>query len=97
MGIISSGVKALTKSGAKKAAPKATKKARPKLKEDPVDIAFTAGVAVPGLGLTAIANQKAVNSMEANRAKRQSDLASARGKPGSRAIGADKFGWAGRR
>lgn len=102
MGIVKSGLKALTKGGAKKA-PKAAAKKAPKAPKKPISQAQKDKWLIEGAILTpligaeaAILNQQSAQ-LEANRAKRQAELAAARGKPGSRAIGADKFGWAGRR
>ena len=93
MGIVSSGVKKLTRGAVKKTAKKTAAKARPKYKPSPTDIAFTAGVAVPGLGLTGLANLQARNNQD------QSIAAAKRAKEArSRlATGAKKFGPRGRR
>lgn len=99
MGIISSGVKALTKGGVRKA-PKAAAKKAPK---KPISQAqkdkwmIEGAILTPLLGAEAAILSTQKRQMEDNRAKRQADLEAARGKSGSRAIGADKFSWAGRR
>ena len=102
MGIISSGVKALSKRVVKKAPAKAAKKA-PKALKKPISQAQKDKWMIEGAILTPLVGAEAAilstqkRQMEDNRAKRQADLESARSKSGSRAIGADKFGWAGRR
>lgn len=99
MGIVSSGVKALTKGGVRKA-PKAAAKKAPK---KPISQAQKDKWMIEGAFLTPLVGAEAAilstqkRQMEDNRAKRQADLESARSKSGGRAIGADKFGWAGRR
>lgn len=100
MGIISSGVKALTKGGVRKAPKAAAKKAAPKkpISQKQKDAWMIEGaILTPLVGAEAAILSTQKRQMEDNRAKRQADLASARGKSGSRSIGADKFGWAGRR
>ena len=102
MGIVKSGLKALTKGGAKKA-PKAAAKKAPKAPKKPISQAQKDKWLIEGAILTPLVGAEAAilstqkRQMEDNRAKRQAELEAARGKPGSRAIGADKFGWAGRR
>ena len=81
MGIVSSGVKALTKSGAKKAPKAAAKKAAPK--KAPT-LATSEKVALGSLGVAAV-GMPIQMGMEKSKTK---------AKP---AKGADKFGWAGRR
>jgi hypothetical protein len=99
MGIVSSGVKALTKGGVRKA-PKAAAKKAPK---KPISQAQKDKWMIEGAILTPLVGAEAAilstqkRQMEDKRAKRQTDLESARSKSGSRSIGADKFGWAGRR
>jgi hypothetical protein len=99
MGIVSSGVKALTKGGVRKA-PKAAAKKAPKkpISQKQKDAWMIEGAMLtPVLGASAVINAQQAGQIQDKRAKRQADLELARGKPGSKAIGADKFGWAGRR
>jgi len=81
MGIVSSGVKALTKSGAKKAPKAAAKKAAPK-KTPMLDTSEK--VALGSLGAATVGMPLQMGM----------DKAKSKAKP---AKGADKFGWAGRR
>lgn len=99
MGIVSSGIKALTKSGAKKA-PKAAAKKAPKkpISQKQKDAFMIEGaILTPLVGASAVLNVQQAGQVKDSRAKRQADLESARSKSSSRSIGADKFGWAGRR